>query len=98
MNYLLRTYFNVDRTQKTSMILTMRNPILKNGTNPRENIQNGKLAKTDVQAYGESRQVVYFNWNSGRCNSVACWRTHICSGCGGKEPRITCARCNAAKG
>jgi hypothetical protein len=54
--------------------------------------------RSDAQAYGESRQVVCFNWNQGRCSSVACWRTHVCSGCGGPEPHITCSRCNSTKG
>jgi hypothetical protein len=54
--------------------------------------------RSDAQAYGEGRQVVCFNWNQGRCNSVVCWCTHVCSGCGGVEPRISCSRCNTTKG
>jgi hypothetical protein len=54
--------------------------------------------RSDAHAYGESRLVVCFNWNQGHCSSVACWRTHVCSRCGGPEPRITCSCCNATKG
>jgi hypothetical protein len=55
--------------------------------------------RSEAQAYsGDGRQVICFNWNSGRCTSTACWRTHVCSGCGGPEPRFQCTRCNTTKG
>ena len=53
------------------------------------------VPRTDAQAFGESRPVLCYNWNNGRCSSPACWRLHVCSGCGGPDPRITCTRCNA---
>jgi hypothetical protein len=56
------------------------------------------VPRTDTQAFGGERPVLCFNWNNGRCSSPACWRLHVCSGCGGPDPRITCPRCNASKG
>ena len=51
------------------------------------------VPRSDSQAYGESKQVLCFNWNNGRCSNPACWRLHACSGCGGPDPRTTCPRC-----
>jgi hypothetical protein len=65
---------------------------------PRPNPNQSFIPRTDTQAYAESKPVICFNFNNGRCNSPACWRLHQCSGCGGPEPRITCARCASAKG
>ena len=62
------------------------------------NMNQSFTPRTDVQAFADSKPVLCFNFNNGRCNSPACWRLHQCSGCGGPEPRITCSRCTAAKG
>ena len=50
-------------------------------------------SRTDAQAYGGP--MLCYNWNNGRCSSPDCWSLHVCSGCRGPEPRITCSRCNA---
>ena len=62
------------------------------------NVNTNFVPRSDAQSFGEGKQVLGFHFNNGRCNSPACWRLHICSGCGGPEPRITCSRCNASKG
>jgi hypothetical protein len=37
------------------------------------------VPRSDSQAFGESRPVLCYNWNNGRCNSPACWRLHVFS-------------------
>jgi hypothetical protein len=75
-----------------------KKPFSQSSNNIRPNNPSNFVPRSEAQAYGGDRQVICFNWNSGRCNSTACWRAHICSGCGGPEPRSTCSRCNSTKG
>jgi hypothetical protein len=52
--------------------------------------QPGKSASFNANG---TRQIC-FNWNAGRCSDIYCQRLHVCSGCGGHDPKPRCIHCN----
>ena len=55
--------------------------------------QQQQPSKSTNQNANRTRQVC-FNWNAGRCSDIYCQRLHVCSGCGGHDPKPRCIQCN----
>jgi hypothetical protein len=68
--------------------------VMPTTTKPQKNQQQQQQpAKSPAFNANGTRQIC-FNWNAGRCSDIYCQRLHVCSGCGGHDPKPRCIHCN----